>query len=68
MKLLFPWKMYGEYEDSFEVMVNGFDDEDCMTKLINLIDKHGNLVYYTGVCDEDYVGGEYIGRDNFIYD
>ena len=39
-----------------------------MYKLIELQEKHGELTWYSGVCDEDYVDGEYIGRENFIYD
>lgn len=39
-----------------------------MIKLINLEEKHGALTWYSGVCDEDYQGGEYIGSENFIYD
>ena len=51
-----------------EIEVGGFDEEDCMTRLISMIDEHGDLVWYSGVSDEDYVAGEYIGRENFIYD
>lgn len=68
VKVCYPWMMYGEYEDGAEITVGGFDEEDCMCKLTNLIDKHGMLTYYTGISDEDYVDGEYIGRDNFIYE
>ena len=41
---------------------------DCMCELIEKQKQHGNLVWYSGVTDEDYVDGEYIGRDNFIYE
>ena len=63
-----PWKMYGEYEDGSDYTVGGDSEEECMQKLIDQIEKRGMLIYYTGVCDKDYVNGEYIGRDNFIYD
>lgn len=63
-----PWKMVGRYADDFEVEVEGSDEEDCMCKMIDLEDTHGDLVWYSGFCDEDYECGEYIGRDNFIYD
>lgn len=39
-----------------------------MYELIEKQKQHGNLVWYSGVTDEDYVDGEYIGRDNFIYE
>lgn len=66
--MFYPWKMYGEYEDGSDYTVGGDSEEDCMQKLIDQIEKRGMLIYYTGVCDEDYVNGEYVGRDNFIYD
>lgn len=67
MKICFPWKMVGEYEDGHEAIVSGSSEDDCMYKLIHLQDKHGELTWYSGYEDEDYSGGEYIGRENFIY-
>lgn len=64
----YPWKMIGRYANDKEVIVGGFDEEDCMNKLINLIKRNGELVWYSGYTDEDYEAGEYIGRENFIYD
>lgn len=68
VRICFPWKMVGKYDDDYEIEVSGFSEEACMAKLINLSEIHGNLVWYSGVCDEDYEGGEYVGRENFIYD
>lgn len=65
--IIYPWKMAGRYEDGTEVTVGGFDEEDCMNKLIEKIEKHGTLEWYSGIENEDYVAGEYIGRKNFIY-
>ena len=48
--------------------VGSFDEEDCMMKLIAKQEKHGELTWYSGVNDEDYVDGEYVGRENFIYE
>ena len=59
VKLCFPWMMVGRYAD---------DEEDCMMKLIAKQEKHGELTWYSGVNDEDYVDGEYVGRENFIYE
>ena len=53
MKVLYPWKMIGRYADGEEIEVGGFDEEDCMTRLISKIEKHGDLVWYSGVSDED---------------
>lgn len=68
MRVLFPWKMVGRFADQTEIVSDGFDEEDCMYKLAKLTDKHGDLEWYAGFCDEDYVDGEYIGRENFVYD
>lgn len=68
INIIYPWKMAGRYADDSEVEVGGFDEEDCMYKLIALQEKHGELTWYSGISDEDYVAGEYIGRENFIYD
>ena len=65
---LTPWKMVGRFEDDEEIVVGGNSEEDCMEKLIELEDKHGRLTWYSGYCDDDYANGEYIGRENFIYD
>ena len=68
MKICFPWKMVGRYADDEEIYVGGYDEADCMCKLIDKQEKHGELTWYSSVNDEDYVDGEYIGRENFIYD
>lgn len=67
-QICWPWKMVGRYADEDEIEVVGFGEEDCMTKLIELQEKHGELTWYSGYCDEDYANDEYIGRENFIYD
>lgn len=68
VKIVYPWKMVGRYTSGDEVEIGGMDEEDCMTKLIDFQDKYGTLEWYSGFCDEDYECGEYIGRENFIYD
>lgn len=68
VKLCFPWMMVGRYADDEEITVCGFDEEDCIMKLIAKQEKHGELTWYSGVNDEDYVDGEYVGRENFIYE
>lgn len=46
--------------------VGGNDEEDCMQRLIDLQEKHGDLTWYSGYVDQDYAAGEYVGRENFI--
>ena len=60
--------MVGKFADGSEFYVGDFSEYDCMGQLINLQDKHGELTWYSGVNDEDYVDGEYVGAENFIYD
>lgn len=68
MNIVWPWKMVGRYTDGEEITVCGYSEDDCMNKLISLMEKHGDLTWYSGVSDEDYADGEYIGAENFIYD
>lgn len=68
MKVFYQWKICGKYADGFEITVGGIDEYECMGKLIELTEKHGELVWYSGYSDEDYEAGEYIGKENFIYD
>lgn len=73
MTILTPWKMVGRFADLTgevveEITVSGVNEEDCMWKLCHLQEEYGKLVWYSGYCDEDYVDGEYIGRENFIYE
>lgn len=58
---MYPFKMIGRYEDDDEEIVGGDDENDCMYKLIELQDVHGNLVWYSTYYDEDYIDGYYIG-------
>lgn len=67
-QILWPWKMVGKFADGSEITVGDYDEYNCMGQLIELQDKHGELTWYTGLCDEDYVDGEYIGAENFIYE
>lgn len=62
------WKMVAEYEDGTRLYIFGEDEDVCMCEIAEREEKYGSCIYYSGCSDEDYVGGEYIGRDNFIYD
>ena len=68
VRICWPWKMVARYADSEEIEVGGNSEEDCMERLAELEEQHGEMTWYSGVSDEDYANGEYIGRDNFIYD
>ena len=62
MKILCKWKICGEYADGFKITVGGNSESECMEKLGNLTEKHGELVWYGGYADEDYTDGEYTGK------
>lgn len=66
--ILEPFRMCGRFVDDFEVTVGSNDESDCMEKLGELTEQHGELVWRSGYVDEDYANGEYIGRENFKYD
>lgn len=68
IQIIWPWKMVGRYADGEELVIGAYDEAGCMTKLIELQETHGDLEWYSGYSDEDYEAGEYIGRENFIYD
>lgn len=51
-RICWPWRMAARFADGEEIEVGGNSEEDCMERLAALEEKHG----------------EYIGRDNFIYD
>lgn len=61
------WKMIGRYADGEEIIISGQSEEDCICVLDELTEDHGDLVWYSGYCDEDYSCGEYVGRENFVY-
>lgn len=63
-----PWKMYAEYEDGEMLYFYGDSEEDCIEEIAAAEERHGKCTMYTGVNDKDYADGEYIGRENFIYD
>ena len=60
IQMLWPFRMYGEYEDGYSTTVGGNDEDDCIDRLIQMSDKHGDLTFYTGVDDELYDNGERI--------
>jgi len=63
-KICYPWVMIGEFEDGYSYEMPGNDIGDCLARLEKLESKHGDLIWYGGLNDEDYVDGEYIGQEN----
>lgn len=57
------WKgnfaMVARYEDNTEFTFYGRDEDDCVSKMADAQDKHGDVTWYSGLCDDDYVDGEY---------
>ena len=62
--ILEPFRMCGRFVDDFEVTVGSNDESDCMEKLGELTEQHGELVWYSGYVDEDHAEGGEIGREN----
>ena len=67
-KICYPWCFYAEYKDGTKCYFYGNSEDECMQKVCDAISIYGECEYYTGIDDEDYAAGEYIGRDNFIYE
>ena len=57
-KICWPWKMVARYADGEEIEVGGNSEEDCMERLAAFEEAHGEMTWYSGVCDEDYANGE----------
>lgn len=57
-KILTPWRMYAEYEDGTGFYFPGFTEEDCMCRIANAQDRHGDCTFYTGVSDDNYYDGQ----------
>lgn len=68
VRVHYPSKFYAEFNDGERRYYVGFSEEECIENIANDADDHGGIDYYTGVNDEDYVDGEYVGRENFIYE
>lgn len=64
----YNFEMYAEYEDGYSCYIYGEDEESCMYEIGVLVDKHKECIYYTAVNDEDRTDGEWIGRENYIYE
>lgn len=53
-KILFPWAMVGRFADGYTCEVAGDSEAECVEKLGNMQDKHGELEFYSGIDDDDY--------------
>lgn len=62
-RVCYPWVMIGEFEDGYSYEMGGNDIGDCLERLSRLEAKHGEMTWYGGLNDEEYVDGEYIGSD-----
>lgn len=65
-RVCYPWVMVGEFEDGFRKEQGGNDIGDCLSRLQDLESRHGELTWYGGLYDEDYVDGEYVGEENKV--
>jgi hypothetical protein len=57
-QLIFPFLVEGEFADGYTCEVGGDSEAECIEKLVNMQDKHGELVWYSGVTDENYEFGK----------
>lgn len=59
-RLLFPWEVEGEFADGYRYTAKGNSEAECVEKLGDMQDKHGELVWYSGTTDEYYDAGHLI--------
>lgn len=59
-QLQFPYMVEGEFADGYTYTAGGNSEAECVETLANMQDKHGKLVWYSGVTDEDYDAGRRI--------
>lgn len=57
-QLIFPFIVEGEFADGYTCEVGGNSEAECIEKLGNMESKHGELVWYSGVTDENYEAGK----------
>lgn len=63
-RILYLARYLGEFEDGYSCEVGGNDIGDCLYRLTQLEDKHGQLVWYGGLNDENYIDGEYTSTED----
>ncbi len=59
-----PYKMMAKFADGQEFYFYGKNETDCENSINDRIDVHGEVVYYHGVTDENYVDGKRISHQN----
>lgn len=59
-QLQFPYMVEGEFADGYTYTAGGNSEGECVETLANMQDKHGELVWYSGITDEDYDAGRRI--------
>ena len=64
----YPFYYYAEYADGASLYFKGFSEDECIENIAKEAENHGECTLYTGVNDDDYVDGEYVGSENFIYE
>lgn len=67
-QIKYPFCYYAEFEDGKSRYISGYSEEECISSIPDYEFRHGKCTYYTGVNDDDYVDGEYVGAENFIYE
>jgi hypothetical protein len=51
--------LVARYEDDIDITFYGRDEDDCIWQMAQQRDKYGEVTWYSGVNDDDYVDGEY---------
>ena len=59
-QLQFPYMVEGEFADGYTYTAGGNSEAECVETLADMQDKHGELVWYSGITDEDCDAGRRI--------
>lgn len=65
---IYPFAMTARYADDSEFFIYGQSEDDCICEIARLTEIHGECTWFSGITNEDREWGEWIGRENFIYD
>ncbi len=62
-----PYKMIAKFADGQEFYFYGQNETDCDNSIIDRTEVHGEVVYYYGVTDENYVDGTKIHHQDGMF-
>lgn len=53
--ILSNYAVKGIFADGYECIRGGRNEAECMKELGNMQDKHGELIWYSNITDEEFI-------------